>query len=371
MLNAFQESVKEVSTPVAATVAQLSSSGPDLLESRHMKPVDASVNGGSQQQAFDRQESQSSYRSQDTPPSRRSPVERELIRVPREQILTSVEKSRASFIRRATCSSSPRAKEIVKEPVEKFVLEADDSATNDVTAPEVAATVEQAVEENVVIGEEQECDESAPEISEADGSEASQITVDKITENQDSVQKSVEEAAVASTERVDAVEPSQSHQVSSEPTSKPAQAKSAHVSHGRDVTNERDSSVATFLGESVFSASFSGENRLRKQVDVLMKARAKLEGQLEVMTSESKTALQQRAELQVRSDTMYSPSTLACNSPPHFQTQVAALTQQLKQQQVVATSASDEREALTSDMRTMKEMRSNLEQVRRNKARAV
>ena len=45
------------------------------------------------------------------------------------------------------------------------------------------------------------------------------------------------------------------------------------------------------------------------------------------------------------------------------QTQVAALQQRLKSQETVATTANNEREALTSDMRTMKETRGRLEQV--------
>ena len=46
-----------------------------------------------------------------------------------------------------------------------------------------------------------------------------------------------------------------------------------------------------------------------------------------------------------------------------LQTQVAALQQQLKSQETVATTATNEREALASDMKTMKETRGRLEQV--------
>ena len=222
----------------------------------------------------------------------------DLIPVPKEKITTSVQKNQSWFLRRAAAPcSNPHVSS--KERGEVHVV--GDSAT--ALLPEVPDGVSETADGANDLEVETALEEAEPHANPAENV-ASSCEVRHVVElktNKDVLEhtnSSIENGATPLHDTDNATE--------TETITAPKESSQNVVTkYGRtdDVSSNsierRDSdSVATFVNESV--VNLSGNNRLKKQIDVLMKARAKLEGQLEVMSVESKKALQQRADLQVR-----------------------------------------------------------------------
>lgn len=245
----------------------------------------------------------SSFNSDKSSP--RGAKKEKLIPIPKTEIKTSVKKNQQWFISRAACSRSHVSTETKGD---LHVVGDNDNEDSDVESHETVDYVEQTngtseisdvgnTSLNSVTGSSSVGDDDRIQPTTADDLSAQDISV-PITATVAPITNTVEvKSSSPVAEQVENVLIEATEQ--GQPPTSQIHTQSAPESASTNTQRDRSDtdSSATFLGESVLG--MTGDHRLKKQIDVLMKARAKLEGQLEVMAVESKAALQQRAVLQV------------------------------------------------------------------------